>query len=130
MPDDHEPAAGSVTMDNEHRVQIGLILALEQGLTQGKSLDELKAIVDQLVAYTDMHFMSEQLLMRLYAYPEIGEHTASHDKLIEQAGKIATDFHASKDSNMSADLLLLKQWLLDHIRTEDAAFHRHLTESA
>ena len=114
-------------LDGEHKVQIDLIRAVEQGLAMGKDRTELLAILEQLVDYTNMHFMSEQLLMRLYAYPEIGMHEATHDKLMEQSRRILTDFSGDEISSVSAELLLLKQWLLDHIRTDDYAFYVYLS---
>lgn len=113
-------------MDGEHKVQIGLIRAVEQGLAMGKSRGELLLLLEQLVEYTNVHFMSEQLLMRLYAYPEIGAHEATHDRLMEQARRVLTDFAGDEISSVSAELLLLKQWLLDHIHTDDYAFFIHL----
>ncbi|TAN57716.1 MAG: bacteriohemerythrin [Magnetospirillum sp.] len=128
MSQDTSLRAAEDGMDNEHRVQVGLIVALEQGLALGKSHGELLAILGQLVDYTNVHFMSEQLLMRLHAYPEISAHEAAHDKLVEQSRRIMADFSSGELSTVSAELLLLKQWLLDHIRADDYAFHLHLRE--
>ena len=117
-------------MDGEHKVQIDLIRAVEQGLVAGKSRIELLSLLEQLVEYTNVNFMSEQLLMRLYAYPEIGAHEAIHDRLMEQARRVITDFSGDELSSVSAELLLLKQWLLDHIRTDDYAFFVHLSSQS
>ncbi len=118
--------AGKSGMDMEHRVQVELIIALEQGLALGKHIDDLKEILTQLVDYTDIHFMSEQLLMRLHAYPRLAEHEAAHNKLIEQSRRVMNDFCSEEVSVVSSELLLLKQWLLDHIRSDDYLFHLHL----
>jgi hemerythrin len=121
---------GDTEMDGEHKVQIDLIRAVEQGLVAGKSRIELLSLLEQLVEYTNVHFMSEQLLMRLYAYPEISAHEAIHDKLMEQARRVITDFSCDEISSVAAELLLLKQWLLDHIRTDDYAFFVHLSSQS
>lgn len=130
MNHDAASGAGGGVIEKEHRVQVDLILALEQGLALGKSLDELRIILTQMVDFTDMHFMSEMVLMRLYAYPRLAEHEAAHDHLMEQARRIQDDFCSEELSGTSADLMLLKQWLLDHIRSEDYAFHLYLTKAA
>ena len=77
MTPDGSPEAGVTGMDHEHQVQMGLLLGLEQGLALGKSREQLLSILYQLVDYTNVHFMSEQMLMRLYAYPEIAAHEAA-----------------------------------------------------
>ncbi|CAA7627388.1 bacteriohemerythrin [Magnetospirillum sp. SS-4] len=122
--------AGQNGMDKEHKIQIGLLVALEQALATGKSHPELLVILEQLVDYTNIHFMSEQMLMRLYAYPDIAAHEAAHDRLIDQARRVMEDFASGELTMVSAGLLTLKQWLIDHIRTDDHAFHRHLSSHA
>jgi hemerythrin len=127
MTGDQKTATGQDGMDAEHKVQIGLILALEQALASGKGHADLLAILEQLVDYTNIHFMSEQMLMRLYAYPDIAQHEAAHDQLIDQARRVMEDFSSGELTMVSAGLLTLKQWLIDHIRSEDHAFHLHLS---
>ena len=126
MTPDGSPEAGVTGMDHEHQVQMGLLLGLEQGLALGKSREQLLSILYQLVDYTNVHFMSEQMLMRLYAYPEIAAHEAAHDELLELSRRVMADFAAEELSTISADLLVFKQRLIDHIRDDDHAFHRHL----
>ncbi|OAN51097.1 hypothetical protein A6A04_16860 [Paramagnetospirillum marisnigri] len=121
------PRTSQAGIDAEHRIQVELILALEQGLAMGRDHEDLKALLRQLVDYTDVHFMSEQMLMRLYSYPALAEHEAAHDKLMEQARRIEADFCSEEPSGVSSELLILKQWLLDHIRSDDYAFHSHLS---
>ncbi|MDO8606682.1 MAG: bacteriohemerythrin [Phaeospirillum sp.] len=128
MTPDSEPAASNNTMDHEHRVQIDLIVTLEQGLALGKSHHLLLTILEQLVEFTNIHFMSEQLLMRLHAYPELGAHEAAHDQLIEQSHRVMADFSSGELSTVSTELLLLKQWLIDHIRSDDYAFRLYVNQ--
>lgn len=130
MPQDGNLEGGHGGIDREHQVQMGLIVALEQGLALGKSHAHLLTILDQLVDYTNVHFMSEQMLMRLYAYPDISTHEAAHDRLMEQSRRVMADFASGELSIISAELLQLKQWLLDHIWTDDHALHLHLREQS
>jgi hemerythrin-like metal-binding protein len=113
-------------MDAEHKVQIGLIQALEQSLQQGQGRSDISYILSQLVEYTNIHFMSEQLLMRLHAYPDFGEHEMEHDHLIEQLRKVEAGFVAGDSEMTSSEITLLKRLVIDHIKTHDQTFAKYL----
>ncbi len=117
-------------MDAEHKVQIGLIQALEQSLQKGSARGDMTRILSQLVEYTNIHFMSEQLLMRLHAYPEIGTHEMEHDHLIEQLRKVEAGFAAGDSDLATAEISLLKNLVLDHIKTHDQSFAKYLTDAS
>ncbi len=74
---------GADNIDAEHRVQLGLIDALRDAVRQGDKRAVVGEILDQLIAYSELHFVSEQLLMRLYAYPDYEDHSQDHEALIE-----------------------------------------------
>jgi len=71
-------------IDGEHRVQVGLLSALRDAVTKGRAEAEVNEILEQLIDYTKVHFMSEELLMRLYEYPHYEAHVAEHDRMVEQ----------------------------------------------
>lgn len=117
-------------MEAEHEVQLGLILALEQSLQRGRGRGEISDVLGRLVEYTNVHFMSEQLLMRLHAYPDIGPHELEHDHLIEQIRRIEAGFIASDSELTAIEIGMLKRLVADHIRTHDQAFTRYLSDPA
>ncbi|CAA7627058.1 putative Hemerythrin-like metal-binding protein [Candidatus Terasakiella magnetica] len=122
-------AASQSIMDGEHRIQMRLIVALEQALARGFPEDEVSTILDRLTQYSNIHFMSEQLLMRLHSYPDQGCHEDAHDELIEQLQRVRQSVGSQPPSPSSANILLLKQWLLNHIRSHDRAFELFLEMS-
>jgi hemerythrin len=64
------PAAAAVSaIDNEHQVQVALLDTLTENLAAAADPTELEGIMSQVSDYTSVHFMSEQLLMRLHGYP-------------------------------------------------------------
>ena len=56
--------------DAEHHVQLSLAQTLCEAASTGVDAALAREILDQLVAYSDVHFLSEQLLMRLCSYPD------------------------------------------------------------
>lgn len=126
MTDSDTTDRGQTQVDGEHKVQMGLMTALAEGVRQGKPQAELAAIVSQLVDYTNVHFLSEQLLMRLYSYPHFEGHQAEHDKLLEQARTIERAVLSGDMVLGSDELTKLNAWLTDHIERMDRGFHLYL----
>jgi hemerythrin len=67
-------------INREHQVQIRLMRALSGAVANGESIDEMLA---HLSDYSRAHFLSEELLMRLYDYPDYDTHVHDHERMIE-----------------------------------------------
>ncbi len=117
-------------MDGEHRIQVGLITALERGLEMGSPSDDIRALVDQLLDFTEVHFMSEMVLMRFAAYPDIGGHETEHDRLMEQLRRIQAGFDLGDSDVMVAESQVLRHLLVEHIRTHDLLFSQYMSNAA
>ncbi len=126
MTDSTTADSCKLQMDNEHKVQIGLMTALAESVKLGKPSGELSEIVSQLIEYTNVHFLSEQLLMRLYSYPNLDVHEAEHDRLMEQA-RVLEQAVLSGDTLLgAAELDKLRAWLMNHIERMDRGFHLYI----
>ena len=113
----HEP------VDGEHGVQIQLVEALQDALRRNGGRDGAAEVVDRLLVFSDMHFGSEELLMRLHAYPRYGEHVEEHRRLLEHLRGIEARVRDGADASALADEL--RRWLVGHIATHDRAFAQH-----
>lgn len=74
-------------IDHEHQVQTSLIKSLAAVVDKGDDPAELTAA---LTDYSRAHFLSEELLMRLHAYPDYEGHCQDHERLIEALEELAT----------------------------------------
>jgi hemerythrin len=113
-------------LDGEHRVQVGLLSALRDAVTEGRAETEVNEILERLVDYTKVHFMSEELLMRLYQYPHYEAHVAEHDRMaeqIEQARKHYQDGDASTTTEALDETLA---GLIGHIGRSDQTLGGYL----
>ena len=119
-------------MEAEHQVQLGLVRALKEALEAGPddpASGAVPALLRRLVDYSDAHFLSEQLLMRLYAYPAYADHVLEHDRLIGELRVLAESWE--KGGGEAAGLLgRVEQWLLTHMATTDKALQAYLAEQA
>lgn len=119
---DHAFRLGDATLDLEHQGQLDLLLDIEAELRGSADRDKLAALLDRLITFTSLHFMSEQVLMRQQAFPGLPEHEAEHDQLMEQMREFQVRVTTGKRTLSSTDLATLHDWVLRHICTKDAAF--------
>jgi len=116
-------------LEAEHRVQRELLRRLQETLAQG---DEERSasgdLLGQLLDYSEAHFLSEQLLMRLHSYPAYEEHVQEHDRLIETLRTLSEDWARGGGEATGNLLRRVEDWLLTHMRTTDEALAAYLAE--
>ena len=123
---DHAFHLGDPALDLEHQGQLDLLLDIEAGLRANVEREKLAASLDRLIEFTNLHFMSEQVMMRQQAYPGLADHEAEHDELMEQMREFQARLATDKRALSPADLAALHDWVLRHIHTQDAAFADYL----
>lgn len=113
---------GSPSIDAEHALQIDLVEALGRSVAEGKSREVADEILEKLLDYTRVHFLAEELMMRMEGYPGYEAHLGEHGELLAELIRLRAAFQRS-DSPMTQDAVDgLRSWLSGHIRTEDRAF--------
>lgn len=115
-------------IDNEHRIQMGLLSALYDAVNDKKSASEINEILNQLTTFSELHFMSEDLLMRLYAYPDYDDHVNDHEAMTEYLKDIMNTVTAGQDVMALKTVSELRQFLVSHISTRDEALSEYLNK--
>ena len=112
------PAANDLQLvDAEHLVQMRLLTALQSAVRDGKPDAESSEIRYQLTDYCRTHFLSEELLMRLYAYPDYDDHVNEHEQMLD-----ALDGLTEPRAIDALSALLVR-----HIGDRDAKLHGYLS---
>ena len=120
-----EPAEA---LAGEHEVQVRLLRAVEALLERQGNSEALSDALAQLVDYTSVHFLSEQLLMRLYSYPQHDAHAIHHTELLERLQALRDEVESEQTGAAGPSLNSLRRSILDHIANEDSAFSRYLAD--
>jgi hemerythrin-like metal-binding protein len=115
-------------VEAEHRVQLDLVRALREALEKGEDLSSTSALLRQVLDYSDAHFLSEQLLMRLYAYPAYEDHVQEHDRLIEELRTTAGSWERGEGEAAGNLLRRVEEWLLVHMTTTDKVLEAYLAD--
>lgn len=113
---------GEKSIDSEHEVQFQLLDSLTQTLAKGDEIAAASYILDQFIEFSDMHFLSEQLIMRLHNYPGYETHLEEHTCLMKKVREIRDSVQHGKQQIGLQLILELRNWLLTHIASEDVAF--------
>jgi hemerythrin len=120
---DLELELGSEQMDREHGIQISLLGALEQALADGAAGSAAAEILDRLVAYSDVHFGSEELLMRLESYPRYGIHVEEHRRMMDALDEVRA--RQGRGEDVLERVRDARRWVLAHIEGMDRDFAIH-----
>jgi hemerythrin len=115
---------GVKQVDAEHRLHASLINALEKVLRRGDDPALAERTIAQLEDFTSAHFRSEELLMRLYAYPQLDEHRQEHGRLSERMQEIQGRIAGGAASQAVEAIGAFRSSLIDHVRSADQGFAR------
>jgi len=114
------PTAGFVTgidtLDKNHQKLLGLLDRCQA--IEGDPSEALKAIVEELLAHTQPHFLQEELVMDVCGYPGLANHQQVHQLLWKQ---LTEKQQRSSQGVLTQQELsdFLNSWLVDHIQSMD-----------
>jgi hemerythrin len=117
---------GEKTIDSEHDVQTQLLDSLSHALQEVDGLSPANYILDQFIEFSDMHFLSEQLVMRLHGYPGYEPHLEEHTRLMKKVCEIRSSVNSGEAKIDFQLVQQLREWLLTHVAIEDVAFGEFL----
>lgn len=113
-------------IDQQHKALVDLINRLFSAMQSGAGKDVLDDTLAGLIEYTRKHFLTEELLMENYDYPNLTEHQLAHRNFSEEVLKFEQDYR-SGNSGISIQLItFLRNWLSDHICKEDQQYAEYL----
>jgi hemerythrin len=111
------------TMEGEHRVQFGLIRALQDAVAERLDSRTVDTLLRQLIDYSEAHFLSEELLMRLASYDEYEEHAENHRQLIDSLKTVQQQFQSTGRHDLVEQVAKSSMaFILRHIQTSDVRF--------
>jgi len=117
---------GESVMDAEHEFLHRLLAELKRELVSGG--DRTAELFDRFDLAARAHFMEEQALMRLHAYPGYAAHQEEHDGLIEELRGIAGRLESAGGAEAVEIANELDLWFTTHLATADAALTTFLAK--
>ncbi len=115
---------GKSTMDAEHEMLHDLLDELKTELESGG--DRVGELVDRFDTAAHAHFLEEQSLMRLHAYPGYEAHQNEHDELMEELRRLTARIDGGEAVDAARLAQELDTWFTVHMKTTDAALEEYL----
>jgi hemerythrin-like metal-binding protein len=118
-------SVGHAMVDHDHRILLALVNQVASPGTREDPI-AIEFVLDELLGYTASHFSREEALMAQIGYPELGEHHAIHETMLEEVRQLHRRL-LSFTPNLGDDLTrFLGQWLTRHIQIEDQRYRPFL----
>lgn len=118
---------GIEVIDEQHRRLVEYLNELNTAIEQGDQKG-VKHVLDELVDYTLSHFSFEEEMIEKSGYPFFKAHKRVHDIFTKRVGEFLQ--RAEKGEDVAAEILsMLKIWLINHIKGDDADYVEAVTKS-
>jgi hemerythrin-like metal-binding protein len=119
---DNKYSVNNEELDNHHKRLFDIFNKLYNSCLDKDNSIALGPIVDELVSYTNYHFVAEEKYMKSIEYKDINKHVSEHwffkDRICKQQR-----INDINDMAVSKDLVLyLWSWLLNHVMIEDKKY--------
>jgi hemerythrin len=121
-------SVGNETLDSQHKKLLKMCRKLRDCLTdnskQGDAL--FHEILNDLAVYAEIHFSTEEKMLRKVNYPELDAHMAEHLEYFEWLAALsvaATKGHIDKETLRSR----VADWWINHICESDMAYKSYLS---
>lgn len=121
-------SVGIDTVDNQHKVLIGLINKTFESVKAGQEHAIIGEVLKELVEYTVYHFGTEEDLFYRYEYPDYVKHKKQHDELTAKTRALKDEYEAGKADGTIAvrTMMFLQGWLTGHIINSDKTYAPYL----
>ena len=122
--------AGVTEIDQQHKALVDMFNRLNEAVKNNESREDIYRIIDDIIAFTRLHFATEERLMIQSGYPEIEAHRDKHKQLIDEA------LHLKGKLDYVGELMFtdwLNHWpfarVLAHIQYADQQVEDHIVRS-
>lgn len=130
MDESTKQSFGIAWMDQEHAGQLTLLNDLKAAVRSGADDRLVYALLSELVEHTNLHFLSEELAMRLHAYEAYEAHLLEHERLLGEVQNLKRSLEAGTATDKHSLIEALRSWLVIHIQTADKTLADYLSTRA
>lgn len=124
-------SVGIPRLDDHHRRLIDLLNRLDAAVAVEHAPLITGQVLGELVRYVYYHFGEEERLMEAAGYDDLDAHRQSHRIMAEHVRSLECAFDRDPGSVAAAQLhAFLADWLIHHIKNEDARYVTCLSQKA
>lgn len=124
-----EYSVGIAEIDGQHKNFINLLNQTFSTLESENRRVDLAKNLEDIIAHANEHFATEEKYFDQFQYPEGETHRREHHRIRTEVVKIKERFPEEGVAVIGELVVLLEDWLLDHIMQYDKKyidfFHEH-----
>ena len=120
-------SVGVEQLDEQHHKLLQLIndLSLENPDADAK---QCFVVLNELVQYVQLHFSTEENLMKEHGYSELSSHHQEHEVFTEKLFEMHQEMCASGGKTFSDLTHYLKDWYISHVLGTDQGYKNFFAE--
>jgi len=107
-------------IDEHHRYLFDLVNDLINVIANKRGAKELVRVFNALTQYALVHFKAEEQMMVQYGYDGINRQKKQHNEFHEKLKELNAELHENPCTATIDIITYLQEWLVAHIRYEDA----------
>lgn len=109
-------------IDDQDKKLIDFVNSLHEVMKEDKSNKLLGSVLDALLAYTKIHFNTQERMLIQNKFPYIENHKIEHKKFITKIETFRSKFENGQAGLAMEVLEFLSHWLGNHIKKVDAEY--------
>ena len=109
-------------LDKQHQQFFDLINKFYTSMALNQNNEAILLVISELKSYALKHFTHEERVLRIKNYPRLVNHQKSHKIFTEKVAELEVKLKAGKLISTLDISKFLKEWLMNHILSEDKQF--------
>jgi hemerythrin-like metal-binding protein len=123
-----EYSVNNKIIDEQHIKLIDTINIFHDAMKSGKGNDVLENVFNNLSEYVNIHFSTEEKLMKDYDFPYYKEHGLEHEKCRKKIAEFKNQYEKGEIA-LSVELaIFLFDWVHEHLLNMDKKYSRFLND--
>ena len=115
-------SVGNQQLDDHHKKFFLIINSLHDAMKNGEEEKILLTVLKEMEQYVQYHFRAEELLMKMYYYPNYASHKAEHEDAAQKVNKFILEYDRHDDKLAIEVLNFLSDLLQNHILLTDRKY--------
>lgn len=115
-------------MDDQHGILMDTLNELRRMLVTGADRRQICLQLERLIDFTQMHFQSEEQLLRQQGFPGTEEHHSAHQSLLARLYSALEHLNREETIHFSTVLEFLPAWYQEHVEQLDQPYGTWLND--
>ena len=116
-------------IDNQHKFLLKLLNDLNTAIESEHDRHYLAKTLHELIAYTRIHFGTEEKYFEKFDYPDKEDHIEKHNYFIAKLTEFQSEFEKGTVGLSYEVLAFLTEWLFGHISVVDKRYSEFFNEN-